>query len=60
MMARNKVDYDSLKNKIDAQLKYEVQYVKGNQRILYNLDQNDKIYFCKKTTPSLERKPFIS
>jgi sigma-B regulation protein RsbU (phosphoserine phosphatase) len=51
MMARNKADYDSLKNKIDTQLKYEVQYVKGNQRILYNLDQNDKIYFVEKTTP---------
>ncbi len=51
MMARNKTDYGSLQKKIDTQVQYEVQYIKGNQRILYNLDQNDKIYFLEKTTP---------
>lgn len=56
MMARNKVDYDNLKTKIDNQVKYEAQYIKGNQRILYNLDQNDKIYFVEKTTPEAGTK----
>lgn len=51
MMARNRADYENLRSKIDTQVKYEAQYVKGNQRILYSLDQNDKIYFVEKTVP---------
>ncbi len=56
MMARNNADYESLKTKIDTQVKYEAQYIKGNQRILYNLDQNDKIYFVEKTSPEVGTK----
>lgn len=51
MMSKNKVDYEKLRSKIDSQVQYEVQYVKENQRILYNLDQNDRLFFLEKTAP---------
>lgn len=56
MMARNKLDYDALKIKIDSQMQYEAQYIKENQRILYNLDQNGRIYFIEKTSPAAGSK----
>lgn len=48
LMARNKLDYDAGRAKIESQIIYELHYVKGNQRILYSLDQSDRIFFLEK------------
>lgn len=50
MMTRNNADYETLRGKIDKQVKYETQYIRGNQRILYSLDQNDRFYFVEKAS----------
>ncbi len=51
LLARNKSENEAVKNKVETQIKYEIQYVKGNLRILYSLDQTGRIYFIEKTTP---------
>ncbi len=50
-LTRSKTENEAVKNKVETQIKYEIQYVKGNQRILYSLDQTGRIYFIEKTTP---------
>ncbi|MBL7545882.1 MAG: SpoIIE family protein phosphatase [Bdellovibrionaceae bacterium] len=52
MIARDKSEYDVFRPKLDNQVQYEAQHIQGNQRILYSLDQNDKIFFLEKTTPT--------
>lgn len=52
LMAHSKSEIDELKVKIDNQVQYETKYIKGNQRILYNLDQAGRIYFIEKTSPA--------
>lgn len=50
------VEYESAKNKIEALLKYELQYIKDNQRILYGLDQSGRIFFIEKAPAGVNKR----